>query len=172
MYRTANSSELDAHGDFVARSDGHWPWSTRSRPLSSVEREGGSDRDAEVIRLRRGGCCCVEAQAICRRITNAGGQTRLTFEMSEGCCKRNLARAIVVLKARCRECKSHARARFVLVIVDLVLQPADLRLQASSNARELANIHRVSLADAGRNVGDAPLGARRAHRHGVGLVRD
>src|SRR5215467_4409865 len=59
-----------------------------------------------------------------------------------------------------------------VVLNDLRLQGADLRLEAGGDALQLADIHRIGLADAWGDVGDAPLAAGRADRDGIGHVRD
>jgi hypothetical protein len=63
---------------------------------------------------------------------------RPDFEMSEGRCERELARAVVVTQARCRERKCNAAAPFFLIkLTTSLCRPLTLRLEAGGDAQKL-----------------------------------
>src|SRR5258708_27465688 len=68
-------------------------------------------------------------------------------------------------------CDRHAVAHAAIVLVDLRLEARDLRLEARGGARELTDRGSVGCAYSWRDIGDAPLAAGCADRHGVGRTR-
>jgi hypothetical protein len=101
---------------------------------------------------------------------HAGPECVAALEIAVAGGEGNSAARLQVCGAAEGESNGGAGARLAVVIDDLRLQPNNLRLEAGGETLQLTNVHRIGLADAGRDVGDAPLGARRADRHGVGHI--
>jgi hypothetical protein len=114
----------------------------------------------------------IEAQLRAVVVAQPDRQAGLAAELAERGGERGLAGPVVVAQPRRRERERGAATRFAPVVVDLVLQAVDLRLEAARDAAELAYIDGVGRGNAGRDVGDAAFVAGRADRDGVGLIGD